>query len=197
MSKRLSPGRGKPWPWHQQAPQSLTQAELRAKVERRTKSKARQKRADDSEGVARQRLSLLGFVQVEKIETARDRSGNYIRAAAADITGLDPRDGRGLLCEVKSHLVDALPFSALEDHQWKNLDAYVAAKAHATLWWFGPHGLAMLCWRKLRACGFGPGTSVTPLWRSTLCLWDEAPAYTLRPHTMPATKPTPPPAAKP
>lgn len=189
MGKRLSPGRGKPWPWQQHPPQSLTQEELRAKIDRRAKRKATQKRADSSEGVTKQRLLLLGFVQVEKIEAGRNQRGDFTKDAASDFTALDPRDGRGLLCEVKSHLVAQLPFSALADHQWKNLDAYVEAKAHATLWWYGPHGLAMLCWRRLRGCGFAPGQSVTPLWRTSICLWNESPSYTLNPKNMPAHKP--------
>ena len=142
-------------------------ARLNAQVTRRRQKRIQQERADDAEKIIGNQLRAFGFVEVAKIETGRDRFGNHVRKVAGDWTFLAPWDGRGGLCEVKSHQgrenADGdrrLKWSDLRTHQPVRLDSYVAANAWAFLAWVGPHGVCLLSWRKLRARGFAPRSSL-------------------------------------
>lgn len=142
-------------------------ARIRAQVDSRRNRKDRQKRADDSETLIGNRLRGFGFVEVHKVETGRDHRGNARRAVQGDWTFLSPLDGKGGLCEVKSHEgrehADGdrrLLWSDLAEHQPTRLDGYVKAGAWAMLAWVGPHGIALMSWRILRHRGFAPGRSI-------------------------------------
>ena len=135
-------------------------AKINQQVERKRAKRCQQKRADNAEAIVRNRLIAFGFVEVAKVETGRDFRGNHVRKVAGDWTFLNPFDGRGGLCEVKSHQSERLLWSDLLPHQPVRLDAYAKANAWAILAWVGPHGISLMSWRVLRSRGFGPGTSI-------------------------------------
>jgi hypothetical protein len=150
--------------------QSINPADLARidkQVMRRREKRCQQKRADMAEVIIRNRLIAIGFVEVSKVETGRDHRGKHVRRVAGDWTMLSPFDGRGGLCEVKSHKGEEtlggdlrLHWTDLREHQPRRLDGYAKAGAWAFLAWVGPHGIALLSWRKLRAIGFAPGRGV-------------------------------------
>jgi len=145
-------------------------AKINQQVERRRAKRCQQKRADGAEAIVRNRLIALGFVEVAKIETGRDFRGKHVRKVAGDITFLSPIDGRGGLCEVKSHQKDRLLWSDLRPHQTLRLDAYIKANAWAILAWVGPHGACLMSWRFLRSTGFATGQSISGTVALAACL---------------------------
>lgn len=142
-------------------------AKVNAEVIRKRLKRCQQKRAENAEAIIGNRLRSFGFVEVHRVETGRDIRGKSVRKVAGDWTGLSPTDGRGMLCEVKSHKGEAdstgdlrLHWSDLRPHQPLRLDGYEKAGAWAFLAWVGPHGIAIMSWRRLRSLGFAPRHSI-------------------------------------
>lgn len=122
--------------------------------------------ANNFEDVTRLRLIGLGFVNVEKVATplARNRrTGSYYHTAkvSGDIKAMDPRTGQAVLVECKLY-PGGLPFKALKRHQVVRLDECARNHGLALLALSSGGQFHLLVWGKLRAAGFGRGTSVTP-----------------------------------
>lgn len=127
-------------------------------VARRLRGAANHRRGGDAEDVVGHRLRGLGFLCVQRIQTGWrvQRKGGRIVGASpiakvmGDFTGIEPKTGRFMICEVKSRRSKTLPLHAFALHQRCALDAVVQAKGIAFVAWVSTYGVAVMNWDQLR-----------------------------------------------
>lgn len=127
----------------------------------------RQRHGEAAEKATKIALDQRGYVLVEKVEVPfrMDASGRLSarKKVSGDFRGVDPRDGRSVLVEVKHH-DDRLSWAAFKrrdgSHQSEELDAHLAAHGITEVAWMDRGTLRLIPWERFRAIGYGPGKSV-------------------------------------